>query len=259
MVDLYTPQAIWGRELRHYRKAAGLTQGQLSERIHFSEGLISGIETGRLPASFEFARSCDSVLNTGGALYRLLDWRKGPLFPSWFEPWDETEKAAVALRSYQPLLIPGLLQTERYARALLRGDETLVAARMARQALLTREDPPPPALRYIIDESVLYRPVETAGLMREQLQRLLDAVNPRLSIQLLPHGMHAGLMGGFVIATMKDDFEVAYVETLVRGIATNVREDVALVLERYETIRTQALPQAMSLDLIKKAMEEKWT
>ncbi|MGW4413082.1 helix-turn-helix domain-containing protein, partial [Nonomuraea sp. NPDC004702] len=89
MVDFYAPQAIWGRELRHYRKTAALTQGQLAERIHFSEGLISGVETGQLPASPEFAEACDKALGTGGALRRLLDWRKGQIFPSWFGRWHE--------------------------------------------------------------------------------------------------------------------------------------------------------------------------
>ncbi|MFC5946480.1 Scr1 family TA system antitoxin-like transcriptional regulator, partial [Micromonospora harpali] len=144
MGNLYTPQAIWGRELRHYRKAAGLTQGQLAERIHFSESLISGVETGQLPASPEFAETCDRILNTGGALSRLLDWRKGRSFPSWFGKWHDKEQVATTLRTYQPLVIPGLLQTEAYARAVLRGDEAAVEARLHRQTILSREDPQPP-------------------------------------------------------------------------------------------------------------------
>ncbi|MCK2219943.1 helix-turn-helix domain-containing protein [Actinomadura sp. ATCC 31491] len=259
MTDFYAPQAIWGRELRHYRKTAGLTQGQLSERIHFSEGLISGVETGQLPASPEFAESCDKLLETGGALRRLLDWRKGQVFPSWFGRWHEKEQVAVGLRTYQPLLIPGLLQTERYARALLRGDEAAVEGRMKRQAILSREEPPPPMARYVIDEAVLYRAVGAPDLMREQLARLLEAVGERLSLQVVPHELHSGLMGGFVVATLEDGTDVLYVETAVRGITTSDPEDVVLGIERFDAIRTEALPQGMSLDLIKKAVEERWT
>lgn len=259
MADFYAPQAIWGRELRHYRKAAGLTQGQLAERVHFSEGLISGVETGQLPASPEFAEACDNVLDTGGALHRLLDWRKGQVFPSWFGKWHEKEQAAVTLRTYEPLLVPGLLQTEQYARALLRGDDVAVAARMGRQAILTREDPPAPVLRCVIDEAVLFRPIGGSDLMKGQLQRLLDAVTPRLSIQVLPHGLHSGLLGGFVIATLEGGAEVLYAETAVRGVTTSDQEEVAAGVERFEAIRTEALPLSMSLEAIKKAMVERWT
>jgi transcriptional regulator with XRE-family HTH domain len=71
--DYYRPQAIWGRELRHYRKAAGLTQAQLSDLIYCSESLISGIETGQVPATPEFAEAADKALETGGGLLRTLD------------------------------------------------------------------------------------------------------------------------------------------------------------------------------------------
>ncbi|MGS2642791.1 Scr1 family TA system antitoxin-like transcriptional regulator [Streptosporangium sp. LJ11] len=114
--NLYTPQAIWGRELRYYRKAAGLTQGQLAERIHFSESLISGVETGQLPASPEF-----------------------------------------------------------------------------------------------------------------------------------------------VIATLDGGGDVLYAETTVRGLITSDQEDVTAAVERFEAIRTEALPLSMSIELIQRAVEEKWT
>ncbi|GIH94219.1 Scr1 family TA system antitoxin-like transcriptional regulator [Planobispora siamensis] len=123
MVDICAPQAIWGRGLRHYRQAAGLTQAELAQRIHFSESLISGIEAGRLPASPELAHVRDETLGTGGALQRLLDWRKGRQIPSWFGRWRDKEQVATSLRAYEPLVFPGLLQTEAYARVLLRGDE----------------------------------------------------------------------------------------------------------------------------------------
>ncbi|MGI5486775.1 helix-turn-helix domain-containing protein [Microtetraspora malaysiensis] len=259
MVDAYSPQAIWGRELRHYRQAASLTQAQLAEKIHFSESLISGVETGQLPASPEFAAVCDQALATRGALSRLLDWRKGQVFPSWFGKWRDKEQVATALRTYEPLLIPGLLQTEAYARVVLRGDETAVAARMHRQLILTREDPPPPVLRCVIDEAVLYRPIGGPKVMREQLRHLVGVTGPRLSVQVVPQGMHSGLLGGFVIATLDGGADVLYAETAVRGIATSDHEDVGTAIERFEAIRTEALPLNMSLELIERTVEERWT
>ncbi|WP_329082554.1 helix-turn-helix domain-containing protein [Streptosporangium sp. NBC_01469] len=257
--NLYTPQAIWGRELRHYRKAAGLTQGQLAERIHFSESLISGVETGQLPASPEFAETCDAVLGTDSALSRLLDWRKGQVFPAWFGRWRDKEQEATALRAYEPLVFPGLLQTEAYARVLLRGNETAVEARLDRQSILTRKDPQPPTLRCVVDEAVLHRPIGGPKVMKEQLEHLISAVNPRLSFQVIPHGMHSGLMGGFAIATLDGGGNVLYAETAVRGITTSDPEDVTAAVERFEAIRTEALPISMSIDLIQKAVSEKWT
>ncbi|TQS25856.1 helix-turn-helix transcriptional regulator [Microbispora sp. KK1-11] len=259
MVDVYSPQAIWGRELRHYRQAAGLTQAQLAQKVHFSESLISGIETGQLPASPEFAQCCDEVLSTGGALHRLLDWRKGQVFPSWFGKWRDKEQVATALRTYQPLVIPGLLQTEAYARVLLSGDETAVAARLDRQRILAREDPRPPILRCVVDEAVLHRPIGEALVMREQLNHLLAMVSPRLSIQVVPHGMHSGLLGGFSIATLDGGNVLVYMETAVRGLTTSDQEDVTAAIECFEAIRTEALPLSMSTDLIRKTVEERWT
>lgn len=259
MADLYTPQAIWGRELRHHRKTAGLTQGQLAERIHFSESLISGVETGQLPASPEFAETCDEVLQTGGALHRLLDWRKGLQIPSWFGKWRDKEREATALRAYEPLVFPGLLQTEGYARILLRGNEAAVEARLDRQIILVRDDPRPPSLRCVIDEAVLYRPIGGPGVMREQLEHLMSVITPRLSVQIVPHGMHSGLMGGFAIATLARGGDVLYAETAVRGLTTSDQEDIAAAVERFEAIRSEALPISMSIDLIQRAVEEKWT
>lgn len=260
MANLYTPQAIWGRELRHYRKAAGLTQGQLAERIHFSESLISGVETGQLPASPEFADTCDETLATGGALRRLLDWRKGQVFPPWFGRWADKEQVATSLRSYEPILIPGLLQTPEYALEVLYGDEAAVHARLARQEVLKREDPAPLRLRCVIDEAVLHRLIGSPKIMREQLEYLAALTTPRISVQVVPlGGMRAGLEAGFIIATLEGGSEVAYFDTAVRGLVTSDQDEIAAAVEKFEAIRIEALPLHMSMDLIRRTVEERWT
>lgn len=259
MPDSCTPQAIWGRELRHYRQAAELTQAQLSHRIHFSESLISGVETGQLPASPEFAEACDKVLTTGGALRRLLDWRRGQVFPAWFGKWRDKEQAAVILRTYEPLVVPGLLQTEAYARALLGDNDRAITARLDRQVIMAREDPKPPVLRCVIDESVLHRLVGGPEVMRDQLERLVSSATPRVSVQVVPIGcVRSGLLAGFVIATLEGGTEVAYLETAIRGLTTSDRDDVAAAVELFEAIRVEALPVSMSIDLIKRTAEERW-
>jgi DNA-binding XRE family transcriptional regulator len=260
MVEQHTPQAIWGRELRHYRQAAGLTQAQLAQKIHFSESLISGIETGQLPASPEFSQACDTTLSTGGALHRLLDWRRGQVFPAWFGKWRDKEQVATTLRTYEPLVVPGLLQTETYARALLGDSGEAVSARLERQAILARDDPKPPRLRAVIDESVLHRRVGSPETMRDQLDHLVRVASPAVSVQIVPEGcVRAGLLAGFAIATMEGGSEVAYFETAIRGFTSSDQDDVAAALELFEAIRIDALPLGMSVELIQRTAEERWT
>ncbi|GII85452.1 transcriptional regulator [Sphaerisporangium siamense] len=260
MADKYTPQAIWGRELRHYRQVAGFTQAQLAQRIHFSESLISGIETGQLPASPEFAQACDTTLSTGGALHRLLDWRKGSPFPEWFGKWQDKERVATVVKAYESLLIPGLLQTPAYATEVLFGDESAVQARLARQEIFMRRDPPPPMLRFVIDESVLHRLIGTTETMYEQLRHLVSVVSPRISVQIVPvGGMHPGLDAGFMVATLEGGSELAYLDTAVRGLVTADQDDVTAAMAKFEAIRVEALPQQMSVDLINRTAEDRWT
>ena len=260
MANLYTPQAIWGRELRHYRKAADLTQGQLAERIHFSESLISGVEDS---VSSRPARSspkhANKILSTDGALHRLLDWRKGQALPSWFGKWRDKEQDAITLRTYEPMVMPGLLQTEAYAHALL-GDDAATAARLERQAILTREDPPPPILRCVIDELALHRLVGSPEIVREQLEHLVAVANSQVSVQVVPRGcVRTGILAGFAIATLEGGIEVAYLDTAIRGLTTSDQDDVTAAVAQFEAIRIEALPLSMSIDLIKRTAEERWT
>lgn len=184
MIDPYSPQAIWGRELRHYRTKAGLTQAELAERINFSESLISGAETGQVPASLPFAQACDSEFATGGALLRALDFRKARRFPSGFAEYLEVEKKTAMIRWYEGLCVPGLLQTPDYARELLRagrpGDaseeiEALVTTRMERKAFLA--EPDAPTLWAVVDETVLRRPIGSRKIMHDELGYLLEVVD----------------------------------------------------------------------------------
>jgi transcriptional regulator with XRE-family HTH domain len=260
MADSHSPQAIWGRELRHYRQAAGLTQEELAAEIHFSTPLISGVETGRLPATPEFAEACDQALKTGGALVRLLDWRKEERFPSWFRAWVPEEERATLLRTFQLSVVYGLLQTDDYARALLDDDESAVAARLERQRILTRTDPPPPTLHCVLDESVLYRDIGGPKVMRDQLMHMVEiVVADQVTVQIVRARKHKGISGSFVLATLNDKTEVAYVETITGGQVMGGADDLATVTLAWESIRSRALPDDMSIELIKRTVEERWT
>jgi transcriptional regulator with XRE-family HTH domain len=252
----YTPMAIWGRELKYYRQAAGLTQAELAQKINYSTSLISQVETGQVPGTGEFAEACDRQLNTGGALTRTLDYRKGSVFPSWLLKWITYEEGAEILKAYQSNLVYSLLQTEAYASALLGGEEVETNARLKRQQILDRIDPP--TLHVVLDEVVLWREVGGSEIMHERLMHLLKISCRSIKIQVLPNNANLGLHAPFVLATLANG-SACLMETPVQGLVTVSPADVSRVVELWETILADALPVEMSKELIKRTAEERWT
>ncbi|MCO6004443.1 DUF5753 domain-containing protein [Actinoallomurus purpureus] len=228
----------------------------MADEITYSKSLISQVETGQTPATEEFAEACDERLQTGGALARILDYRKANGFPVYFRDWVPLEASATILRAFEPNVIYGLLQTPEYATAILHGDEAAVAARMERQAVLAGDTPP--ALHVVLDESVLYREVGSPAVMREQLLHLIEVVSPQITVQIVPQELHAGIHGAWVLATIHDGTAVAYVETAARGFVSDGREDLARLATAWESLRSQALSVKESIELIRKAAE-RWT
>jgi hypothetical protein len=152
-------------------------------------------------ASPEHAAMADAALKMPGTFLRLRKAMINGAYEAWVRAYLEIEERATVLRSWQPLVVPGLLQTETYARALIRagrpGDsdaevERLVMARMARQEIWDRDDPPPPMLCVILGEAVLRQLVGDAAVMREQLGHLVQAArSPRITIQVMPFSADA--------------------------------------------------------------------
>jgi transcriptional regulator with XRE-family HTH domain len=269
-----TPQGVFGAELRYYRSVAGLSQTELAVLVNISHDVISKIETGQRPPAEDFPGRLDAVaeLDTRGALTRLWDHLKKGLrhraYPGWFQPWADIEAQAATLRSYEPLLVPGLLQTEDYARAILSAGpgadedklDEQVAARMDRQAILAGAEAP--QMWCVLDEAVLHRAVGGAKAMRAQLEHLARAAErPRTTIQVIPAsaGAHAGLLGAFVIAVRDGSPGMVYLETAAEGQATDSPAVVAHVAFRFDCLRSEALPRAASRDLIVKVAEDEWT
>ena len=211
-------------------------------------------------------------LDTRGGLARLWDnLRKGlrhRAIPGWFQPWTHFEAQATTLRSYEPLLVPGLLQTEDYARAILAARpggkhddlDDQVAARIGRQSILARSDGP--QLWCVVDEGVLHRCVGNPKVMHDQLEHLADlAGNPQTTIQVIPAsaGAHAGLLGGFIIADVDGSPSMVYLETAAEGQIADSPAIVAHAMLRFDALRSEALPRAASRDLIMKVAEDRWT
>jgi transcriptional regulator with XRE-family HTH domain len=266
-----SPLAFFGAELRRARLAAGMSQEQLGRALSFSGDLVGKIETSERAPTPDFAVGCDRVFpHLDGLFARLLEFARrwdGP-FPQWFRDWVEAEREALALRWWEPLLVPGLLQTADYARAILAAGpdtaddelEQIVAARLARRAILDR--PRPPTLWVVLDETVLHRCVGSPKIMHEQLLYLADlAGRPRSTIQVVPArtGAHAGLLGAFVIAGFNGAPDVVYLETAADGQVIDKFSVVEEVRLRFDTVRVVALPKEDSANLIVKVAEERWT
>ena len=260
--------AMFSEELRRARARAGLTQDQLAEKVAYSPSLVAHVETGTRAPSADFACRADEALDTDGLLMRLQPFVRSEAYPAWFRDWVEIEREATSLRWFEPLLIPGLLQTEEYARAVLeaanpasREDEIdrLVSARMDRQSILARAEPP--LFWVIIDEVVLIRPVGGRRVMREQIDRLIEAARlPKILLQVIPigAGAHSGLDGHFVIASFDGSSDVAYLNNALAGHVVERAEHVARVALLYDILKAEALAPRASIDLVRKAIQT-WT
>jgi transcriptional regulator with XRE-family HTH domain len=252
---------LFGIEVRRFRQAAGLSQEQTGSKIHVSGSHIGQIERGEVRCEEKTAKALDEVLGSVGTIPSL--WKqcvKNSVFPSWFD-WPEVEAEATHLRTYQGMVVYGLLQTDEYASILLRGDVDAVAARIGRQDILFREEPPAPRVSVLLYEGVLRNQVGTKETMRGQLDRLLTLCEAKtVSIQIVPGAVpSAGTVGSFVLATLPDRTEVAYADMAARGLTLNEAGDIRAISDSYDEIRDRALPVEMSRDLIQHIMEERWT
>ena len=267
-----TPRQVFGAMLRYYRERAGLSRTDLARQISKSVSVIQAIELGQRAATADVTEDLERVLPADGALARLREEIGDGLgygaYPSWFQDWLASEREAKKLRTFEPMLVPGLLQTEDYARAVFGArfgitneeiDEQ-VAARLKRQEILVRDEPP--ALWVILDESVLRRPVGGRYVMREQIGRLIEACQrPHVSVQLISCtvGAHRGLWAGaFIIANFEDAPPVGYQETACQGQFVDRRQDVETLVDCWDTLVREALPWAASQALLEEAAKS-WT
>jgi transcriptional regulator with XRE-family HTH domain len=253
--------AFFGAELRRLRAAVGTSQEELGQQIAYSGSLVGMVETARRAPTRDFAERCDTALATGGVLTRLWPLVSQEALPRWFRPFAEVERTATSIRSWEPMVIPGLLQTEEYARALITawqpgdGRETVqqqVTARMERQQLLAREDPP--LLWMIISEVALRNPVGGPAVLRDQLGQVLDreAEHPKIIVQVVPldAGAHPGLEGPLVLLTLRGQPDLAYLEVQGRGQLVENTSEVARYGLLYDMLRAVALPPDASRELI---------
>ncbi|MGW0737302.1 helix-turn-helix domain-containing protein [Streptomyces sp. NPDC002851] len=260
-----SPLDYYGAELRRFREAARLKQGELGDIVYCAGSLIRQIETARKVPTRDLSERLDAALGTDGQFSRLVGLVLRSQLPSWFQAYAELEARATFISTYQAQLVYGLLQTEAYARAVLGGSraegdlDTKVAARLERQRILEREQPP--LTWVVLGEAVLHQEIGGPGVMRDQLARLLEAQERDwVKIQVLPYevGEHPGLMGTFNLLRFDGDPDLVYTEDFVQGHMTANTATVREGTLRYGHLRAAALSTGDSAALIARVMEERY-
>jgi transcriptional regulator with XRE-family HTH domain len=256
-----------GRIVRFCRDAAGIKQADLARTLGYSVGWLSNVETGQLRARRDQMVAIEKALGLPKAtLTDVYDDLRQDHPVERFERYEERERRATRIFDYEALAVPGLLQTEDTARALLVAGrpadtpdaiEDLVARRMARQDILACETPP--MLCFVLDETVIRRPVGGAKVHAGQLDHLLCmADRPGISIQVIPFasGAHAGLVGTFHILSFEKEPSIAYTEDPATAHIHERPDLVRIISDTYHAIQTSALPSMASISMIKEVRDE---
>lgn len=263
----HSPRAFYGSELRRLREAADLTQEALGARVFCSGSYIGQIEAAKRWPPLDLAQRLDAVLKSDGFLARMCDAvNESSGHAEYFRLAAELEGMARAICEYAPMVVPGLLQTEAYARDFTRGArpfatdddvEKNVATRMERARLLSR--PTEPELWFILHELVLRTPVGGPDVMREQLTHLATLMGSRrILVQVLPltMGAHALMNGMFAVMSFSDAPPVVYTEGAHSGRLMDDPHLVTQCSKSYDLGRAAALSPEASLALIRSAMED---
>jgi transcriptional regulator with XRE-family HTH domain len=266
-----------GAELRRQRTRAGLTSGEVAGRVGWHQSKVSRIETGRSAAKAADVlllldaygvtdpelRALLEALTEGTAGVRGSWWNAyRELLPPAYRDYISLEAEAAGVRTLETAVVPGLLQTKDYARAVTRAAlpgvtdrqvDELVEVRIARQEVLRAD--PPLTLHAVLDEAVLRRPPGAPGVMRAQLRHLGEVARlPHVLLQVLPfaRGLHIGLTGPFVIFSFSQsaDLDVVVLDHLTSSLYLERKEDLVAYADAFEALKAAALPRRESLELI---------
>ncbi|MFF3561542.1 helix-turn-helix domain-containing protein [Streptomyces sp. NPDC002574] len=274
-------RVVLGKRLQDLREKAGLTFEDAGRALDVTHATIRRMEKAEVglkipyvekllhtygvvdPAEVEAFVALAREANRPGWWHRYRD-----VLPDWFSAFVSIEGEASVIRAYEPHYIPGLLQTEDYAREVLRAGrprasaeevERVVAVRLERQALLTRQNAP--LVWIVIDETVLRRPIGGPELMRAQITRLIESCSlpqVRLQIMRFSDGPHPAMYGPFHIFRFQTDElpDVVYSENLVGSVYFDDRDDVSAFLEALDRMCAQAAPAQRTEEILRDILRE---
>ena len=260
-----------GQELRRLREAAGTTIDHVAERMECSASKVSRIETGQSGVSSRDIRKILAAYQVEGSKAdELVEMAREAKQRGWWQLYGTVltgayvgmEQAATALHSFEPLVIPGLLQTEEYARAMVLAGwptasteevEQRIRVRMKRQSLLNQDDPL--RLSIVLDEAALRRPVGGIDVMRRQLARLMEAGElPHVTLQVLPlaAGAHGGMDGAFTILLFDElaNQNLVFAANGAGGLFLEKDEELDRYAAIFDGLRNEALSPAQSAKMI---------
>jgi transcriptional regulator with XRE-family HTH domain len=259
----------FAENLKAMRELAGLSRDELGAQIAFSGSVIASIESLHRAPTVEQGRRIDAAFKLQGVFENQAKKIRGQSYPEPFRDYAEEEAKAEALYICEHSLIPGPLQIAEYARAVFEtlpntstGEiERLVAARLARQEILTREDPPPPMVWILIDEQALYRPIGGPEVMYAQLVHVAEvSQRPNVSVGVVPYtaGGHTGLLGAGTIAERQGQPSILNLEDLADGRVSEDSTIVSRVGLRFKSLQMEAHSPRVSREMIARVAKERW-
>ncbi|MFE0422014.1 helix-turn-helix domain-containing protein [Streptomyces sp. NPDC058953] len=258
---------LFGRQLKLFREQAGMDRARLGSLTGYSTSTIASFEQGRRIPPPKFIDRADEALGAGGVLSASKEEMARAQYPAFFRDAAKLEAEAVVLHVYATQAVPGLLQSEEYARAVFamwrpQLDEEVIeqrlAARLARQEIFDRR--PAPHLSFVIEEAVLLRPLGGQTVRRGQLEQLLlieEKRNVEIQVMPLSRQEHSGLAGPFTLMEMKDGRRIAYAEVQGDSRVHTDRQRVRELERTYGSLRAQAHTPAESRSLIEKLLGER--
>ncbi|MGW1623774.1 helix-turn-helix domain-containing protein [Streptomyces sp. NPDC002172] len=257
----------FGAFVQGLREHAGLSREEFGARVHMSKHSVASIELGRRLADQSFVDAAEGVLGNTGALRKAFGRvARQPGFAVWFRKWAALEQEAVSLATYECRLVPGLLQSEPYARVVFGNsipplsDEQVEAqaeARMARQLMLRER--PNTSFSFVMDEHIVRRRLGGGEVARAQLDHMLRYAQLRnVEIQIMPLDcqVHAGLDGPLALLETPEGGHLAYSEGQKTGRLIVDPKEAAILHRRDATLRSQALSPLESVSLLKRIQGE---
>ncbi len=255
--------ALFGAKVRAHREARDWSLDDLGERAYLTGDQISKIERAKRTPSQQSAARFDEIFGTGAYFQELWPLVDAEILPEWFRPYVEAEGDANCIRTFGLGTIHGLLQTEAYAADLARigrdDDDDVaahVAARMKRQEILDRANPP--RILAFLDEFVLHRLIGGPERMREQIVHLIKmAKRPNITVQIIPadRGAYAGLKGAITILSFDKGPDAVYLEDQATGRLIEQKAALEKCEIRFDWIRASALSQDESFNLLRTLLE----
>ncbi|MGY6020532.1 helix-turn-helix domain-containing protein [Streptomyces spinosirectus] len=258
--------ATVGRQLKLRREAVGMRAAEFGEAVGYGEDLVYKVEGGKRIPRLEYLDRADEVLGAGGLIAAMKEDVRKVRYPKRVRELAKLEAQAVEIGMYECNIVAGLLQTPEHARAVIGAAqppyspddvERMVAARLARQSVFARD--PAPSIHFVLEETVLRRPIGGTMVRRRQLEHLLEVGrlhNVVLQVMPLSCEVHSGLDGRIEVLKFPDGTAMGRSDGAFNGRPTSDPKQLRILELRYGTIRAQALPPRESLAFIEQLLGE---